>query len=207
MPPDTLLWVLLKFKLGKVPALIDTGAQFSCIRADVIEYIFLRGEHCVLSTCALTCLLAEGSKGRATNVATLHVGLLDYTWNHVFKVLNGRPFPIILGIDFLHRIQMKVDVDSRTYSFSFAPGNVGTFSSASSEAGEEPFFQELGADMCNLTTVAETRPKGLGWDSLKVEFSPFSLLYWAQQNAFLMTLTFQILPQFGPHLTGVRLRK
>jgi len=43
MPPDALLWVLLNFKLGKVPALVDTGAQFSCIRADVIEYLYLRG--------------------------------------------------------------------------------------------------------------------------------------------------------------------
>jgi hypothetical protein len=67
---------------------------------------------------------------------------------------------------------MKVDVCSRTYSFAFAPGKIGSFSPTNSEEGEEPFLQGLCADIFNLTTVAETRPKGLEWDSLKAEFSP-----------------------------------
>ena len=87
MPPGALFWVMLDFKLGKVPALVDTCAQFSCIRADVIEYLYLRGEHCVFLSCALTCLLADGRKGQVSNAATLHVGLLAYSWNHEFKFL------------------------------------------------------------------------------------------------------------------------
>ena len=172
LPHDTLLWVSLNFKLGKVPALVDTGAQFSCIRADVIEYLYLRGERCVLSTCALTCLLANGSKGQVSNVATMHVGLLGYTWNHEFKVLNEGPFPIILGLDFLRRTQMKVDVGSRTFSFAFAPDNIGSFSPVGSEEEEGLFLPELCANILNLSTVADTRPKELQWDSLKTEFSP-----------------------------------
>ena len=130
--------------------------------------------------------------------------LLDYSWNHEFKVLNGGPFPIIFGIDFLRRTQMKVDVCSRTYSFVFAPGNIGSFSSANSEEGEEPFLQGLCADILNLTTVAETRPKRLEWDSLKAEFPPLFSSFWAQPSAFLTTLNVQTLLLSGPHHIGVR---
>ena len=94
------------FKLGKVPALVDTGAQFSCIGSDVIEYLYLRGEHW-LSLCSVTCLLADGRKGQVSNAAKFHVGLLSFSWNHEFKILNEDPFPVILGMDFLQRKQMK----------------------------------------------------------------------------------------------------
>ena len=140
MPPGALFWVMLDFKLGKVPALVDTGAQFSCIRADVIEYLYLRGEHCVFSSCALTCLLTDGRKGRVSNAAKLHVGLLAFSWDHEFKILNEGPFPVILGMDFLQRTQMRVDLCLRTYSFAFAPSRVGSFSPANSEDGDEPFL-------------------------------------------------------------------
>jgi hypothetical protein len=31
------LWVMLEFETGNVPAFVDTRAQFSCVRSDVIE--------------------------------------------------------------------------------------------------------------------------------------------------------------------------
>jgi hypothetical protein len=86
--PGTLLWVMLNLKMGQVPALVDTGAQFSCIRWDVIEYLYLKGEHCVFLPCSVTCLLAEGRKGQVSNAVKLHVGLLSFSWDHEFKVLN-----------------------------------------------------------------------------------------------------------------------
>jgi hypothetical protein len=45
-PADPPLWVMLKLKVGKVPALVDTGAQFSCVRAEVAEFLYLTGEPC-----------------------------------------------------------------------------------------------------------------------------------------------------------------
>jgi len=46
MPSDSPLWVMLELKLGKVLALVDIGAQFSCVRSDVAEYLYLSGELC-----------------------------------------------------------------------------------------------------------------------------------------------------------------
>jgi len=37
--PGNLLWVMLDLKVGKMPALVDTCAQFSCVRSHVIEYL------------------------------------------------------------------------------------------------------------------------------------------------------------------------
>jgi hypothetical protein len=43
VPRQVTLWVMLEFKTGKVPTLIDTGAQFSCIRSDVSKFLHQGG--------------------------------------------------------------------------------------------------------------------------------------------------------------------
>ena len=43
-PPATLFWIDLNLKTGNVPALVDIGAQFSCLSSDVVEYLHKRGE-------------------------------------------------------------------------------------------------------------------------------------------------------------------
>jgi hypothetical protein len=50
-PPATLFWIGMKLKTGNVPALVETGAQFSCLRSDVDEYLNKRGEMCTFSPC------------------------------------------------------------------------------------------------------------------------------------------------------------
>jgi hypothetical protein len=57
--PDTLLWVMLELHVGEVPGLIDTVAQFSCVRSDVAEFLYLRGEPCTPTACSATCFLAD----------------------------------------------------------------------------------------------------------------------------------------------------
>jgi len=46
-PASPLLWVTLSLKERNIPAIVDTGAQFSCVRSDVIEYLYLTGEPCI----------------------------------------------------------------------------------------------------------------------------------------------------------------
>ena len=75
-PPATLFWIELSLRTGKVPALIDTGAQFSCLRSDVVEYLYMRGERCTFSPCVFPCLLADGTTTQVDAVK-LHVLLLS----------------------------------------------------------------------------------------------------------------------------------
>ena len=49
------LWVNLDFKLTQIPSLVDTGAQFSCIRKDVVQSIIDLGLNVKKSECRLSC--------------------------------------------------------------------------------------------------------------------------------------------------------
>jgi len=119
---------MLELKTGKVPALIDTAAQFSCIRSDVAEFIYLREEPCSFSSCSVSCLLADGQRCEVTNAVKLHVKLLSFSWDNEFKVLRGGSFPAILELDFMDRTTLLVDVVSQKFSFSFSPNFSGTLS-------------------------------------------------------------------------------
>ena len=46
--------------IGKVPDLVDTGAQFSCIRDDLAEFANSLGEPCRFEFCSVICSLADG---------------------------------------------------------------------------------------------------------------------------------------------------
>jgi hypothetical protein len=61
-PPATLFWIELSSTTGKVPVLVHTGAQFSCLRSDAVEYLYMRGERCTFSHYVFPCLLADGTK-------------------------------------------------------------------------------------------------------------------------------------------------
>jgi hypothetical protein len=60
VPPDAPLWVVLELRMGKVPALVDIGAQFSCVHGDVAEYLYRKAEPCTFAWCPVTCWLADG---------------------------------------------------------------------------------------------------------------------------------------------------
>jgi len=131
---------MLDPKVGKVPAIVEKGAQFLCIRSDVAEFLSLTGEHCSFMPCSVTCLLTDGNKGEVSNAVKLHISLLSFSWDHEFKVLNDGPFPAILGLDFLQRAQMRVHLHTRMFSFAFAPDRVGLFSPAICGEGNKPFL-------------------------------------------------------------------
>ena len=52
--------------MGNVPALVDTRPQFSCVRSDVIEFLYMREERRTFSSCSMSCFLADGQRCGAT---------------------------------------------------------------------------------------------------------------------------------------------
>ena len=165
-----LLWVKLSLKERYIPAIVDTGAQFSCIRTDVIEYLVLTGEPHSLRPCQVNCVLADGTTACVSNAVKLHVGLMSFSWDYEFKVLNAGPFPAILGLDFLRHTGMTIDLPNSSFRFAFAPNDVGSFLTKASEESEEPFLQELCGQVVELNTIAQLRPKELRAETLREEY-------------------------------------
>ena len=93
------------------------------------------------------CILADGTRCDVTNSVRLQVKLSDFTWKHEFKLLNGGPFPIILGLDFLQRTSMVVDMASRTFNYRFGPQCSGRFGNSGEGIEGEPFLRNLVAQV------------------------------------------------------------
>ena len=169
-PLDPLLWVALEFRVGRIPALVDTGAQFSCVRADVAEFLYLMNEPCSFTACSVTCALADGQRCHVTNAVKLRAKLLSFSWCHEFKVLNGGPFPAILGIDFLSRTNMLVNAASKTFSFGFAPDKLGHFSHCDRGGDSEPYLQGLLEETSYMMEERDVGPNGINARSIIAEF-------------------------------------
>jgi len=115
-------------------------------------------------------MLADGSKAQVKDAVRLHVRLLSFSWDHEFKILNDGPFPAILGMDFLRRTQMRVDVSSRTYCFGFAPGTVGSFADEELKPRPELYLQQLCGEVADFTTFERNHPSQLNGAVLMEEF-------------------------------------
>jgi hypothetical protein len=113
--------------------------------------------------------MADGNVGLVSNAVKLHVGLLSFSWDHEFKVLNDGPFAAILGLDFLQRTRMTIDLPSRLFGFAFAPNSVGSFLTDIVDGGEEPFLHELCTKAVELNSIARVRPKELCAEILREE--------------------------------------
>ena len=146
VPLETPLWIQVNLRAREVPALIDTGAQFSCIRAEVLEFLFSRGEPCKSRRCSVSCTLVDGTHCKVRDAVNLHVKLLGFAWDQEFKILPGGPFPVILGLDFLSRTRMVIDVATCKYSFGFAPECSGTLGCSQGTRESEPYLQSLTAE-------------------------------------------------------------
>jgi hypothetical protein len=160
---------MLEFKTGKVPTLIDTGAQFSCIRSDVAKFLQQRGEPCRFVSCSVACLLANGQRCELTEAVKLHVKL-SFSWDHEFKILSEGPFPVILGLDFMKRTGMLLDMASRTSSFGFSPGCSGVFCLEDLDVCEGGYLQHLRDEVRAMTSLSEPWPGDGSFGSLVAEF-------------------------------------
>jgi hypothetical protein len=83
------LWMMADFRVGKVPTLVDTGAQFSCIREDVMEYFRREGYPGKVSPCRMTCVIADGNSSTVTEAVKLGEKLLSFSWLHECKISKG----------------------------------------------------------------------------------------------------------------------
>ena len=162
---------MIDLKAGKIPALIDTGAQFSCLRVDVLEWLRQKGQIGDRVPCSLTCVLADGKSIQVKDAVKLHVKLLGFTWDYEFKILKEAPFPILLGLDFLRHTRMNVNLCEMMYHFTFAPNVTGPLSPEPSREEQDSVLRRMCAEMVDLSAVSRMGCKDLDREALKHEFS------------------------------------
>jgi hypothetical protein len=105
-----------------------------------------------------------------TDAVDLRVRLLTFTWDHEFKVLKGGPFPMILGLDFLDRTGMLVDVAARRFSFRFARDRVGSFIVPGGKEEGQPYLNELRREALKMSALCLDPFDGDGAPCLRDEF-------------------------------------
>ena len=71
-PSNPPLWVKLDFKTIQIPSLVDTGAQFSCIRNNVVQSLVDLGLNVKRNECRLSCHLANGLSCEIREMVQLH---------------------------------------------------------------------------------------------------------------------------------------
>jgi hypothetical protein len=120
--------------------------------------------------CSILCSLADGQRCNVTDAVDLHVRLLAFTWDHEFKMLKGGPFPMILGLDFLDRTGMLVDVGARKFSFRFARDRVGSFIVPGGMEEGQTYLIELRRDALNMSALSLDLLQGDGVQCLRDEF-------------------------------------
>ena len=98
-------------------------------------------------------MLADGSKAQVSDAVRLHVRILSFSCDHNFKVMNGGPFPSILGIDFLEMTKIIVGMSSRRYSFACAPNVKGLFTGSLFHENCESYLQNLCWEAADFTTL------------------------------------------------------
>jgi hypothetical protein len=134
----SLLWVTVKFAVGNVKALVDTGAQFTCIRRDVLTDLSNKGLKVKSEQCGILCHGVDGSACRITETAIIRCSVGPCTKNFQFKVLDEGPYQAILGLDLFTKAQLVVDVGHREYYFAFAPSDRRRFESWEGQSRQDP---------------------------------------------------------------------
>jgi hypothetical protein len=106
----------------------------------------------------------------------LHFLLGTFSWNFQFKILEGSPFPIILGLDFLSHSKMVIDLEGREYYFCFAPHQPMKYEGLIENVKEEglrasSYFQQLAKDASKTVTLSSAFPEPTPLEEVLNEYS------------------------------------
>jgi hypothetical protein len=127
--------------------------------------------------------LADSRRSEVNEAITVRLKLMSFSWEFRLMVLKESPFPMILGLDFMHHTEMAVDVGARVFWFGSEPRIKGEFYLGEMDASEdrvreEPLIKESGTSEREGEGPSETVPLKLGRDdhgadmeSLLEEFS------------------------------------
>lgn len=101
-------------------AMIDTGADESCMSPDIFESLQTDLAPLYPSTIPLT--TADGTPLQTRGSTVLSIGLGGHTWRCKFEVAENLICPVILGVDFLTQHSAVIECASRQITFTHPSG-------------------------------------------------------------------------------------
>jgi hypothetical protein len=103
----------LNLKLGgkSFPALVDTGATISAIKASFLHGLVDLGP-VKIKPCHLVIYLADNSTAVCTQTVCLNFKIGETTYEQEFRILKDLSRPVILGVDFLEKYQANLSFDN-----------------------------------------------------------------------------------------------
>jgi hypothetical protein len=114
--------------------------------------------------------MADGQTSRINRATDLRVRLLSFSWRHGLKILKGGPFPAILGLDFLRKTRMSLNVPDARFRFAFAPEREGCLFLGESGDLCRECASLLGDSSAQVAMMGQVPLGGLEVSTLRSEF-------------------------------------
>jgi hypothetical protein len=106
-------WVLLSVKGICLPAMFDSGSSLSFVRLDVFKKIKQLGLPHTVEATDERCQAANGGPCDVKQAVILRVKVHSFSWKTRFLIFEHCSVPCDLGINFLARANVRMDLATR----------------------------------------------------------------------------------------------
>ena len=110
-----------------LPVLLDSGSARSLITFHQFQQLNLGGPELKLLPTELSCVTASGQNLEIVGEVKVTVKIHGFSWYWTFLVSKRLQGPPILGVDFISRTNLVLDIGSARCHFRFAPGEYISF--------------------------------------------------------------------------------
>lgn len=111
----------LKIQNISTQGLLDTGATISCINKKWLLSHLHKYYNKYFSICNTSITIGNNEQLNIQESIKLYVQIHKYKWRHTFHVVPNLPVDVVLGLDFLNRSEIILNVGENYFHFQFDP--------------------------------------------------------------------------------------
>lgn len=115
------------FGIEAVQCLIDSGSSVNIISESLYNKLVQKNLIRRFQSTHINCLSATGEQIPVKGMATVKIHLENYSWYTNFMVCEKVTWDVILGVEFIKRTEMLVDLSNQEFYFKFDPSKRFSF--------------------------------------------------------------------------------
>lgn len=114
---------ITKLSVQDIPTqgLLDTGATISCVNKQWLISHLNKFYNKYSSPCQTSITIGNNDKLIINESIRLYVKINQYKWRHNFYIVPNLPVNIVLGLDFLNKCEIIINVSENNFYFKFDP--------------------------------------------------------------------------------------